>query len=185
MKQKRVITEDFFIGNLGAPEATQEIIKSCPEFLNYKEAKVGHHDVPEHIHRKCLTSWLDVKQSNFIEIGLKKIINNVNDMIWKFDVKNEWSSNIQFTKYSVGGDHYDWHIDNFQGDCSDRRLSIVYCLSKKSDYTGANFQIRKSDKSVYTTKFDYGDFIVFPSDKYHRVLPLKTGNRLTMVGWFR
>jgi len=185
MKQKRVITEDFFIGNLGTPEATQEIIKSCPEFLNYKEALVGKGEVPNHIDRKCLTSWLDVGQSNFVETGLKKIINNVNDMIWNFDVKNEWDGNIQFTKYSSGGDHYGWHIDNFQGDCSDRRLSVVYCLSKKSDYTGGNFQIRKSDKSVYTAKFDYGDFIVFPSDKYHRVLPLKTGNRLTMVGWFR
>ena len=185
MKQKRIITEDFFIGNLGTPEATEEIIKRCPEELHYDEATVAYHAVPEHIHRKCLTAWLNVEESNFIETGLKKIVNNVNDMIWKFDLKNEWDTNIQFTKYSGGGDHYGWHIDNFQGDCSDRRLSIVYCLSKKSDYTGGNFQIRKSDKSVYTSKFDYGDFIVFPSNKKHRVLPLKTGNRLTMVGWFR
>ena len=185
MKQKRVITEDFFIGNLGSPESTQEIVKAWPETLKSYSATVGKSDIPEHIHRKCLISWLNVEESNFIEIGLKKIISNVNDMIWKFDLKNEWDTHIQFTRYSSGGDHYGWHIDNFQGDCSDRRLSIVYCLSKKSDYTGGNFQIKKSDKSVYTSKFDYGDFIVFPSDKYHRVLPLKTGNRLTMVGWFR
>ena len=185
MKHKRIITEDYFIGNLGVPEATKEIIEICPSELEYDEASVEYSLIPEHSSRKCLTTWLNVEESNFIETGLKKIINNVNGMIWNFDVKNEWDGNIQFTKYSVGGDHYGWHIDNFQGDCSDRRLSIVYSLSKKSDYTGGNFQIRKSDKSVYTSKFDYGDFIVFPSDKYHRVLPLKTGNRLTMVGWFR
>ena len=185
MKQKRIVTEDFFIGNLGTPEASEEIVSRCPEELQYDEATVAYDPIPQHVHRKCLTAWLDVEKSNFIETGLKKIIINVNDMIWKFDLKKEWDTNIQFTKYSGGGDHYGWHQDNFQGDCSDRRLSVVYCLSKKSDYTGGNFQIRKSDNSVHTSKFDYGDFIVFPSDKYHRVLPLKSGNRLTMVGWFR
>lgn len=185
MKQKRVITEDFFIGNLGNPEAPQSIVDCCPETLRYDEAKVAYDSIPNHIDRKCLTAWMTVDNSNFIEVGLRKIIMNVNSMVWNFNLKGEWDTNIQFTKYSGKGDHYDWHIDNFQGDCSDRRLSIVYCLSKKSEYTGGNFQIKKSDKSVYTTKFDYGDFIVFPSDKEHRVLPLNTGDRLTMVGWFR
>jgi len=185
MKHKRIITEDYFIGNLGVPEATKEIIEICPAELKYDEAAVEYSLTPEHNKRKCLTTWLSVEKSNFIEDGLKKLMNNANDMIWNFDLKNEWESHIQFTKYSSAGDHHAWHSDNYEDDCSDRRLSIVYCLSKKSDYTGANFQIKKSDKSVYTIKFDYGDYIVFPSDKIHRVLPLKTGERFTMVGWLR
>ena len=186
MRQKRIQTEDFFLGNLGSPESSDEILNACPqELMDFDEATTGGEDIPNHINRQCLVSWLDVTACNFIEHGLRKILGNVNDMIWKFPLKGEWDCNIQFTKYCGVGHHYDWHIDNFQGDCADRRLSIVYCLSKKTAYGGAEFDIEKRDGSVYTTKFDYGDFIVFPSDTYHRVRPMKSGSRITMVGWYR
>lgn len=187
MRPKRIQTEDFFIGNLGSPEATEEILNACPiEKLSIEEAKVGHEEMPRHYDRQCSVSWINVQQSNFIEIGLKKILWNVNEMIWKMPLDNEWDADIQYTLYSGKGHHYGWHIDNFQGDCSDRRLSIVYCLSKRTNYSGAEFDIRKkSNNEVYTIKFDYGDFIVFPSDTYHRVRPMKSGRRITMVGWYR
>jgi hypothetical protein len=187
MKQKRIITDDFFIGNLGNLEVTKHIISCCPdELLSYNQGTVGKERFKNHNQRKCQIAWLGVGKSNFIETGLRSIINNVNDMIWNIEIDNEWDTNIQFTKYSGKGDHYDWHIDTMNSEgLGNRKISVVYCLSHKSEYTGGNFEIKKSDKSVHTTKFDYGDFIVFPSDRQHRVLPLKSGNRLTMVGWLR
>lgn len=183
MKRKKIITPDYFIGNLGTAAATEEIISCCPEDFRYEEGLVSGADLKDYKSRKCLISWLEVEKSNFIETGLKTIVQNVNKMIWNLDVINEWQTAIQFTKYLEPGDHFGWHIDN--GTYKDRKLSIVYCLSKKTDYTGANFQIRKADGSVYTIKFDHGDFIVFPSETYHRVLPLKSGIRSTIVGWIK
>ncbi len=183
MERKWIQTEDFFIGNFGDPEATDEILSILPSELNYKEGTVGTEELPDHESRKCLVSWMDVKKSNFIELGLKKIIINVNDIIWKLNIKGEWDGSLQFTKYSGKGDHYGWHVDNYLEGGSDRILSIVYCLSKASDYKGAELDIEKSDQSIYTTVLDYGDFVVFPSTTPHRVRPLIDGVRTTMVGW--
>jgi len=201
MKQKRIITEDFFLGNLGDLEATNEILnaynktfgKDVNEVLrNDYSAAVGGEEkiLVDHKIRKCYISWLSVSESNFIEHGLKKILENVNNISWKMNLDHCWSGDIQFTKYIGKGDHYDWHKDYYR-ELSERdgiklrRLSIVYCLSKKSDYTGGEFQIRTNNGGVYTSKFDFGDFIVFPSNKLHRVKPLKSGNRITMVGWYK
>ena len=56
MKQKRVITEDFFVGNLGTPEAPQSIVDCCPDTLRYDEATVAYNEIPEHIYRKWLSN---------------------------------------------------------------------------------------------------------------------------------
>jgi len=199
MKEKRIITEDFFLGNLGDIEATNEILKAylkvfgknVDEILeNDLPALVDDFDTPTEKIRKCHIKWMNVSDNNFIESGLKKILKNVNNIIWKMELDDEWESNIQFTKYIGKGEHYNWHKDychvsNVNDQISLRRISIVYCLSKKSDYNGGEFQIKKSDGKTYTTKFDFGDFIVFPSNRWHRVKPLKSGTRVTLVGWYR
>jgi|TARA_B100001094_G_scaffold149335_1_gene144574 PKHD-type hydroxylase len=191
MKQKRIQTEDFFIGNLGSSEATDELVSVCSKSIDHPDtdsyyAKVGGSKVPNYVHRKCIISWIDTTKLNFINQGLKKIVHGINLMSWKMPLDGEWDTNIQYTRYTGEGHHYGWHKDNFQGNCSDRKLSVVYCLSKKTDYTGGEFDIRKNtNKETYTIKFDYGDFIVFPSYTMHRVRPLKSGVRSTLVGWYR
>ena len=195
MKPQRIIKKDFFIGNLGNNNVPDEILQSYYSTIKSEDVKslvdmdanVGNMGV-DHKVRKCKLSWIDSKESNAIETGLRKIIQNVNNIIWKMNLENVWETNIQFTKYIGKGDHYNWHKDYYE-NAKDliflRKISIVYCLSKKTDYNGGEFQIKTSDGGVYTTKFDYGDFIVFPSDRVHRVKPLKDGERITMVGWYR
>lgn len=201
MKQKRIITEDFFIGNLGNKESPDEIRDTYFKLMGDDLYKITKYDFKGQIGenendpinekiRNCYVSWLNVSETNFIETGLRKIIENVNKIIWNKKLEHKWETNIQFTKYIGKGDHYNWHKDCYEEENENvspnfRRISVVYCLSKKSDYTGGEFQIRTKNNGVYTTKFDYGDFIVFPSDKLHRVKPLKSGSRITMVGWYR
>jgi PKHD-type hydroxylase len=194
MKEKKIITEDFFIGNLCDIEVTNEIREaylktignSIEEITRYdSKALVGEHDLKEKI-RKCHISWMEVEECNFIENGLRYIIESANDIIWKKELLGHWHGDIQFTKYIGRGEHYSWHKDTglVKPPAVDRKLSIVYCLSNKTDYVGGEFQIKTSKGQTYITKFDYGDFIVFPSDLVHRVKPLKSGTRITMVGWY-
>jgi PKHD-type hydroxylase len=200
MKEIRITTEDFFIGNFGIPAPTDEIIEACTQNLSVdekgiskrdEEAGVGDGETPDYKIRECYVSWLDVKNINFIEHGYRKVIENVNDMIWKMDLDHKWESDLQYTKYIGKGHHYDWHRDHYDEEVypghsgNNRKLSMVYCLSYKKDYTGGEFQIKTSKGSTYTRKFDYGDFIVFPSKILHRVKPLKSGTRTTLVGWYR
>lgn len=191
----RIITEDFFIGNLEDNFVTDQIKDCYEKSVNSKlneistydlDASVGNFNLDLKI-RKCSVSWMNSKSQTFIGNGLRKIVENVNDLIWKFDLKHEWETDIQFTKYVNKGDHYAWHKDYYDDDPNgrERKLSIVYCLSKKSEYNGGEFQIKTSKGKTYSTKFNYGDFIVFPSSKLHRVKPINSGSRVTMVGWYR
>ena len=199
IKEIRITTEDFFIGNFGCPEATDEIIGACTKNLivdekgiskRDEEACVGDKETPDHKCRECYVSWIDVSNVNFIEHGYRKVIENVNDMIWKMDLDHKWETDLQYTRYIGKGHHYDWHKDHYSEEeypghsGNIRKLTMVYCLSHKEDYRGGEFQIKTSKGATYTRRFDYGDFIVFPSKILHRVKPLKSGTRTTLVGWY-
>lgn len=192
MKEFRHITEDFFIGNLGSKETTDEIVEGIAEnfnfkSINYEDAGVGTEDDPpvDHRIRKCLLKWISVNPTNYVESGLRKIIEYVNDGYFNIPVEHKWETDIQYTKYKDKGHFFGWHSDSYDGDnLPIRKLSIVYSLCHKNDYVGGEFQIKTSNGEIYTRKFDYGDFIVFPSDKVHRVKKLKGGERTTLVGWY-
>ena len=199
MKAKKIITEDFFIGNLGNDEIPNEILNSYKEYTGTYVDEVTQLDIKadDKIHqtkdgkklledRKCYACFMNVDEPNFISEGIHKIFHNVNDMMWKMDLI-DWANHIQFTKYLGKGSHYGWHSDQDDNlnPIGARKLSFVYSLSKKSDYVGGEFQIKTNSGKNYTIKFDLGDFIVFPSKKLHRVKPLKSGTRITMVAWYR
>jgi len=186
-KPLKILTEDYFIGNLGSIEATDEIVSCC--HINdheLSEGEIGSGQLNYRI-RNCKVHFIDIKNINIINQGLEKAIQNVNDMMWKLNLDNQWESAIQYTRYIDKGHFCDWHPDkplDPNNPKYNRKLTIVYCLSYKSDYVGGEFQLKVGNNSTYTRKFDYGDFIVFPSEKIHRVKPLKSGNRTTLVGWY-
>jgi len=189
--QLRYEDPEFFLGNLGSDDVNNSIIASIekmdPKF--HKGGVISDTDPYMNVKsRDCFTSWISTKEINFIESGMRKIIHNVNDKLWKYELKGEWQTDIQITKYSKVGHHYTWHPDDSKDDPRGqdlgRVITLVYCLSRTEDFEGAEFDLRKSDKQTATMKFDQGDFIVFPSPLWHRVRPLKGGTRTTLVGWF-
>lgn len=192
MKPFKILTDDYFIGNIGSIEATDEIVRVCEDNFSdpslSEEGSVLAEDISivNHKVRKCKTNWIPTHEFNFIEHGLKVIVENVNEMKWNMNLTHEWEAEIQYTQYNGKGHFYNWHQDAYEtyDSVKTRRISIVYCLSHKKDYVGGEFQIKRDDGTTYTRKFDYGDFIVFPSYKVHRVKPLKSGNRTTLVGWY-
>lgn len=196
MKAFKKLTEDYFVGNLGSIESTNEVLTSVKtakhfDYLEETSAKVGDGNSTRNDYRirNCFVKWFDVDNVNFIETGLRQIIRQVNSSSWNLNLEHKWQTKIQYTKYAGKGHFYNWHKDYYSFEESGvvkplRKISIVYCLSYKTDYVGGEFQIKLSNGETYTRKFDYGDFIVFPSNKIHRVKKLKSGERVTLVGWY-
>jgi PKHD-type hydroxylase len=193
-KAKRQEDNEFFLGNLGNDKITDSILTSIrnanPEFHHAGFMRNGESAEDNKV-RDCYTSWLATKDLNFIENGMRRIIENVNDLLWEFQIKHEWETAIQVTKYSKIGHHYKWHPDTNRGDGDldgsdlDRIISLVFCLSHQKNYSGGQLQLKKENpKGVVTFKLDYGDFVVFPSRLWHRVTPLESGERMTLVGWY-
>ena len=102
-----------------------------------------------------------------------------------FDVDVHNKAEIQFTEYLASqGGHYDWHQDvDWNGQSNnDRKLSVTVQLSETTDYKGGNFEFDE-----VTTNADFrskGTVLVFPSYLRHRVLPVISGTRRSLVAWF-
>lgn len=113
--------------------------------------------------------WEYVKESNIRAFG--------------FDVYN--FAELQFTEYHASeGGHYDWHHDvDWQGETpSDRKLSITVQLSDPSEYTGGDFQFNECETPANAR--EKGTILVFPSYLQHRVTPVLSGTRKSLVAWF-
>ena len=134
--------------------------------------------------RSSKVSWLHT--DNWISGMMAHFINCANLESFEFDLVN-WGSDIQYTIYDEEGDCYDWHIDGPLQSAFNpnhyRKLSISLCLSSKDEYDGGELDVRVGTLER-NYKIDMGDVIIFPSDTLHRVRPIKSGKRISLVGWY-
>lgn len=143
--------------------------------------------------RKSNVSWLnDLWIYNLIHPYIHTANRNAG---WNFQW--DWSESCQFTIYKPG-QFYDWHCDSWnkpyekEGQLKGkiRKLSVTVSLSDPKDYTGGELEFRdvdqKSGKFYKTTCKEIlpkGSICVFPSHIWHRVKPVKTGTRYSLVIW--
>ena len=71
-----------------------------------------------------------------------------------------------------------------------RKLSITIWLNDPDEYEGGEFDIevlgpREKGKRYETLKLSKGSIVIFKSDKWHRVRPVTSGVRKSLVTWFR
>ena len=114
-------------------------------------------------------------------------INEANRNFFNFDLEG-WADSIQYTEYKGKNTHYAWHYDSSDAAFVSggvRKLSISLLLSDPEDYEGGELQLlHPGEKRMVTFKPNLGQAIIFPSYLQHRVRPLKSGNRFSLVGWY-
>ena len=94
---------------------------------------------------------------------------------------------LQYSEYGVGGE-YGWHRDVHEKPYPNglvRKMSFSTILN--DNFKGGEFDIETknpADKKRYDT-FDNkkNNTIIFPSHMWHRVRPVKSGVRKSIVGW--
>jgi len=96
---------------------------------------------------------------------------------------NELQS-MQYTVYDNKGSHYDWHRDIGSGDpVAKSRVNVaIVQLSNPSDYKGGVLQIKHEDEVIDVMK-SKGMVTTFPIDLKHRVTPVTSGVRKTLIMW--
>jgi PKHD-type hydroxylase len=152
--------------------------------------------------RKSDVVWMD---ETWIYREIQPYIREANKAAgWNFDW--DFTEECQFTIYKKN-QFYDWHNDstsvpydspedlNHHGKI--RKLSVTISLSDESDYEGGEFEFdfRNQDKhdnehlkledrfrSVPQIK-PKGSIVVFPSFVWHRVKPITSGTRYSLVLW--
>ena len=87
---------------------------------------------------------------------------------------------LQYTVYGPG-QHFDWHIDLGLGQTSGRKLSMTVQLSEAGDYSGGALEFINAPSPNVAR--EVGAATVFPSFLAHRVAPVETGVRRSLVAW--
>ena len=138
--------------------------------------------------RDSSVSWINTR---WITGMLCSYVRMANEEMFKYHIKPAQDfSHVQFTTYDKDG-HYDWHQDNAskaEGRIEMfRKLSLIVQLSDKKSYEGGAFEIKSvtgAALDVPENALSRGSVIVFPSYLEHRIAPVTSGVRHSLVGWY-
>ena len=92
---------------------------------------------------------------------------------------------IDLLRYGVGG-HYIYHDDVFaEPTPTDRKISCILQLSDPSDYEGGDFVLEGEDIDDHHTKMRRakGSIVLFDSRLSHRISPVTSGERKSLIAW--
>lgn len=87
---------------------------------------------------------------------------------------------LQYTKYGAE-QHFEWHLDVGTDRTSARKLSMTLQLSGPQDYTGGELEFVSADTGEEAKQLGSATF--FPSYLAHRVSPVRSGVRRSLVAW--
>ena len=140
------------------------------------------------IRRSKIKFYDRTDSSAWIFDKFNSIISVLNDRYYNFDLNGY--NTFQYTEYE-GSDQgtYDWHIDLIHDTNNDkdltRKLSCVLMLNEQDkDFVGGNFEICHGNNSMPSAlPMPKGRLIAFPSYIAHRVTPVTSGKRKTIVIW--
>lgn len=161
--------ENFILAGEKYPEANAGLgFDGSSENQNFRSSEVRW--IPPHEKQIHDALWYFANTANRNAFGFN--VNLIND--------------IQYTKYHAAQNgKYDWHIDTFWANPTtyDRKLSIVIQLSDPSEYEGGDFELDPQYPAVPSNIKDKGSVFVFPSFLNHRVTPVTSGTRKSLVTW--
>ena len=149
--------------------------------------------------RNSYNAW--VPDSHWVAGFVWHYVMKANQTNFQYDIDNIDGNNLQYTRYGPG-ETYGWHVDHGLLDMNQkesressnksmpavttegqRKLSFSLQLSGPDDYTGGNFQLLDDNNDFIVAPRQLGTLVVFDSRLRHRVCPVKTGTRRSLVGW--
>lgn len=168
---------DYICSKETLEESTTFGAKSVEEVQKHRMSKV------KFFGRDQNTDWIFRRFNEVAEM--------INDQFYNFNL-NGYES-FQYTVY-YGNEQgrYDWHMDAMLGGDRNntlshetRKLTMVLLLNEPGkDFTGGEFQINQGDQNApQTLDIFKGRIVAFPSFLIHRVCPVFSGIRKSIVIW--
>lgn len=174
----------YYFTQAFTPEEIKKIIDIGEKFPKQSGTTVGDsHNESVSDYRISEIAWLgESEETSWIHNKFADYAIIANKAMWNFDIWG-FGDGLQYTKYFGDGGHYDWHVDLGPG-ISNRKLSCVLQLSTPEEYEGGQLQMNPGGNIIEVPK-GLGTMVFFPSFLLHRVTPLTSGVRKSLVTWFR
>lgn len=177
--------ESIVIWENGFSDRDIEEIISVGEMCQFNQGTIGDMQSPtvNSEIRETEIAWLEPnEQTHWLYKRMTELAARVN--FDKFQLDLTEFTPLQYSKYKVGS-HYDWHMDSGPNVGAHRKLSFVLGLTDPEEYEGGELELNVTGNIANATslKLKKGHLAVFPSYIAHRVTPVTSGQRLTLVGW--
>lgn len=138
--------------------------------------------------RRSRVRWIERHHKNlrWVMEELEHLVHVANRNAFGVDITRLFE--LQFTEYS-GEDkgYYDWHNDVNWDDfkTTHRKLSVIVQLSDPKEYEGGEFEMQPLhlEAPPKAPLKKQGTVLVFPSFLQHKVNPVTSGFRNSLVGW--
>ena len=184
--------------------------KICDDIIKYGKSQqeqialTGDYD-PNTIGEKDIKDVSKKRKSNVVWMDDPWIYKEIHPLVhaanqnagWNFQW--DFSESCQFTKYKLN-QFYDWHCDSWNKPYDKpnepnshgkiRKLSVTVSLSDETEYEGGDFEFdfRSADDGSNQPQIckeikPKGSVVVFPSFVWHRVKPVISGTRYSLVMW--
>ena len=137
--------------------------------------------------RVCKTGWINFGPSEppivkTLYGRLTDVMGVANSKFFGFNLATlNFVEGIQYTLYEGKGSHYGWHIDCLPSPSNPRKLSVSLLLSNEKDYKGGELEVMGFEQKAI--QIPQGQGVIFPSYIAHRVKPLESGKRVSLVAW--
>lgn len=141
-------------------------------------ASIGQKETRDDLRRSKIM-FIKPGANDWVYDRLSQACIQINGNRYKFDITG-FQTELQLANYGKG-DFFDWHMD-FSAAESNRKLSITVQLSDPDEYEGGDLQFMINQNIVNAPR-EKGTAIIFPSFALHRVTPITSGSRKSIVGW--
>ena len=160
--------------------------KACEKYPDatgdsYALSSDGNTIIPENYLMKIIPCK---KEPQIVE-ALKDIAMAANERMFGFNLWYDISA-FQYTTYkSEQQMEYDWHSDSvWVAKPVVNKLTVIVGLTNSDDYQGGDL-VLAGGKTNKIIKLTAGEAIAFPSIMLHKVTPVTSGTRNTLVAWFK
>ena len=127
-------------------------------------------------------SWIPFNKLPEMYSTLEQIMHKTNNNHFGFEGV-QITEQAQYTEYPAGG-FYDWHMDSDVVGTNEppvRKISMTCLLSHESEFEGGGLELMQDGKIARPKQ---GQAIFFASFIRHRVVPITSGVRKSLVMWF-
>lgn len=175
----------FAVWENGYSKEELDQIEFLGQLQDFEKGTVGAFDgeAPSAV-RDSSISWITHDEnSDWLYHRHANILGHVNKDHFLYDVRHFLP--FQYTTYNPD-QHYTWHWDvAFGWENDQRKISSVLFLSDPEDYEGGEFEICLDGNldNIASFKPKRGDCMFFASWMPHRVKPVISGDRHTLVSW--
>jgi PKHD-type hydroxylase len=165
-------------------------IVALGEELRLDDGQLASDTPPDSGLRRSKVAWIEpTADTAWLFDKLARLAHKANRS-YGFDLSG-FGEDLQYTVYDEPGAFYTWHQDGLTGEVATRKLAIVVQLSEPDDYEGADLELFDAVADLAPAELaaanderrGRGTAVAFPAFEYHRVTPLVSGVRRSLVVW--